>query len=72
MIWREVLQKWLNNDYPKYPSYINSRFFYETSPYENYLSQYKEKLIVNSNLNAMIQNTDAFKQLPNKFFLFVL
>ena len=62
MIWGEILQKWLKNDYPKYPSHIKYRFFYETSPYVNYWSTYEEKLIENHQLKAMIQNTDAFKQ----------
>ena len=62
MIWGEVLQKWLKNDYPKYPRHINCRFFYETSPYVNYDSPYEEKIIVNFQLKTLIQNTDAFKQ----------
>jgi len=62
MIWGEILQKWLKNDYPKYPSHVNCRFFYETSPYENYWSRYEEKLIVNFQLKAMIQNENSFKQ----------
>lgn len=62
MLWGDVLQKWLKDEYPKYPNHYTNRFFYETSPFESYYSPYEERYITNTSLNKMRQSYDAFKQ----------
>jgi len=42
ILWKTILDNWMNGNILKYPKFIKNRFFYETSPIINENSIYKK------------------------------
>jgi hypothetical protein len=66
MLWKTILDNWMNGNILKYPKSIKNRFFYETSAIINENSIYKQKFIENNALQNITQDFSNFSEYINK------
>lgn len=66
MKWGQILKEWENGCVMSYNIFTKSRFFYESSPYENDESEYEHMLIESNNLDNMSQDYTPFNEYINK------
>ena len=63
MLWKDVLNNWLNGKYLVYPKNLNKSFLYETSVLDLNKDKniYKDKFIISENLDKMKQDFSSFE-----------